>query len=186
MLTVYRVDRGENTLEFRSDNEASLVRSDSGTGVETHSSLAASSFLSLRSSAFLCDPASSLRSFHVPFLVRGWQWLIAQGWPVFVAYNGRRVAASTYLRKKGFGRDHSHLRPCFNLVVSYPFLWPLVGRLELLLLVGDLCFLAFKPPAERVIIGKPDVRYRRCRRQSEYNQSEKLQLKPFALEWKNI
>lgn len=39
MPAVYRVDRRENTPESRSsDNEASLVRSDSGTGVETRSS----------------------------------------------------------------------------------------------------------------------------------------------------
>jgi len=43
MLTMYRVDRRENTPESRSpDNEASLARSDSGTGIETHSSLATS------------------------------------------------------------------------------------------------------------------------------------------------
>lgn len=74
MPTVYRVDRRENTPGSRStDNEASLGRSDSGTGVETHSSLAAtiSPFppLALRSFAFLRDPASSLRGFHVPFPV---------------------------------------------------------------------------------------------------------------------
>lgn len=78
MPAVYRVDRRENTPELRLwlDNEASPGRSDSGTGVETHSSLPAS----LPSSpaphpipffSFFCfpprPPASNLRCFCVPF-----------------------------------------------------------------------------------------------------------------------
>lgn len=78
MPAVYRVDRRENTPELRLwlDNEASPARSDSGTEVETHSSLPAS----LPSSpaphpipffSFFCfpprPPASNLRCFCVPF-----------------------------------------------------------------------------------------------------------------------
>jgi len=167
MLTVYRVDRRENTPESRSpDNEASLARSDSGTGIETHSSLAAATSLSLFVLLlFFATQLPPYAAFTYLFpcrTVREWQWLIAQG-VAFAAYNERRVA-STYIstcatEKKASDDRHPHLRPCFNLVVSYPSFWLPVGRLKLSLLVADLCFLTFKPPTGRVIIGKPDVRY---------------------------
>lgn len=156
---MYRVDRRENTLESRStDNEASLVRSDSGTGVETHSSLAAttSSFPSL--SSFFCFSLRS--SFFLPTQLsrtfsRARMAVINRARVAGIRGVQRATCCCLYIStKKKASDDHSHLRPCFNFVVFYPFLRPLVGRLELLLLVADLCFLTFKSPVERVICNR--------------------------------
>lgn len=138
MLTVYRIDRCENTSRS-TDNEASLARSDSGTGVETHFKPGCHYLPLPPLASFFCFSSRlpPYAAFTYLFPCRTARMAVINRAGLAGIRGAQRATCcclyiSTGRGKKSFERPsrHPHLRPCFNPVVSYPFFRLLVGRLE--------------------------------------------------------
>lgn len=189
MPAVYRIDRRENTPESRSsDNEASLVQSDSGTGVETRSSqppLPPFFILSL----FSATQLPSYVAFAYLFPCWTARMAVINRARATTGIRGIKratccclhISISTYIRKKKKVSDgpfrQPHLQPHSSFVVSSSSF-----RSFSVLSSSSTYAFAFNPPVTRVIIGKPDVSaFSDDHQWSECNQDEKL-----AFEWKNI